>query len=293
MDFLSDRGSSKIKLDLKNISRFSDFLLESELSDNANFIAKMILRAASGPGTDEELLFEAISLIKDERSLVQVNQALKKEGTYQHLQDVIDNELGLMDGLWIQQITNHLKKKNLLASTKKMSIPVKPVTKDQVIAAIRKRVAESESFVSKPYKDSVGIWTIGIGLNIQSRNDVPQRLKEAGVDPKNIELITQKRQGVITRPQAEKLLSFTLSEAYDAASSIFKSFNSQPLEIKGVLTDMVFNMGARKLRQFKKFIDSIDRRIYQKAAEEMKNSLWYKQVGDRAKELTEIVRTTV
>lgn len=278
---------------MKNLSGFADFLLESELSDNANFIAKMIIQAASGPGTDEQLLFDTVSLIKDERSLVQVNQALKKEGTYEHLQDVIDSELGFMDGLWIQQITNHLKRNNLLASTKKMSIPVKVVTKDQVIDAIRKRVAQSESFVPKPYKDSVGIWTIGIGFNIQSRNDVLQRLKEAGVDPKNIALITQKRQGVITRPQAEKLLSFTLSEAYDAALSIFKSFNSQPLEIKGVLTDMVFNMGARKLKQFKKFIESIDKKIYQKAAEEMESSLWYKQVGDRAKELTEIVRTTV
>ena len=56
---------------------------------------------------------------------------------------------------------------------------------------------------------------------------------------------------------------------------------------------MVFNMGARKLKQFKKFIESIDKKIYQKAAEEMESSLWYKQVGDRAKELTEIVRTTV
>lgn len=278
---------------MKNLTGFADFLLESELSDNANFIAKNILLAASGPGTDEQLLYDSISLIKDERSLVQVNQALKKEGTYQHLQDVIDDELGVMDGLWIQQITSHLKKYNLLNSTKKMSIPVQIVTKDQVIAAIRNRVAKSEAFVAKPYKDSRGIWTIGIGFNIQSRNDVAQRLKEAGVDPKNIQLITQKRQGVITRPQAEKLLTFTLSEAYDSASSIFKSFNTQPLEIRGVLTDMVFNMGARKLRQFKKFIDSIDKKIYQKAADEMESSLWYKQVGDRAKELTQIVRTTV
>lgn len=278
---------------MKNLSGFAGFLFESELSDNANFIATMILQAASGPGTDEELLFDAISLIKDERSLVQVNQALKKEGTYEHLQDVIDDELGVMDGLWVQQITIYLKKHNLLNSTKKMSVPIKTVTKDQVIDAIRKRVAQSENFVSKPYKDTMEIWTIGIGFNIQSRNDVVQRLKEAGVDLRNIELITQKRQGSITRPQAETLLSFTLSEAYDDASSIFKSFNSQPLEIRGVLTDMVFNMGAKKMKQFKKFIDSIDKKIYQKAAEEMKSSLWYKQVGDRAKDLTEIVRTMV
>lgn len=278
---------------MKNLSRFADFLLESELSDNANIIAQSIIQASSGPGTDEESLYNAILYIKDERSLVQINQALKKEGTYQNLQDVIDQELGSMDALWINQINNHLKKYNLLASTKKMSIPIKPVTKEQVIASIRKRVGQSEGFRSKPYKDSKGIWTIGIGFNIQSRNDAAKKLGDAGVDKSNIELITKKRQGSITREQAENLLSFTLSEAYDAAADIFKSFKSQPLDIQGVLTDMTFNIGSNKLKQFKKFIDFIDKKSYKKASEEMEKSLWYKQVGNRAKELVDIVGTTV
>ena len=278
---------------MKNLSRFSDFLFENVLSDNANIVAQSIIQAASGPGTDEESLFNAILYIKDERSLVQVNQALQKEGTYKNLQDVIDQELGLMDRLWIAQINNHLKKYNLLASTKKMSIPVKPITKEQVIASIRKRVAQSEGFRSNPYKDSKGIWTIGIGFNIQSRNDVAKKLGEVGVDSKNIELIIKRRKGSITREQAEKLLALTLSEAYDAAFEIFKSFNSQPLEIRGVLTDMTFNIGSNKLKQFKKFIDFIDNKSYKKASEEMENSLWYRQVGNRAKDLVDVVRTTV
>jgi lysozyme len=278
---------------MKNILRFRNFLLESEISDTAKFIADLIIKASSGPGTDEQLLLDAISNITDERSLIVVNQALKKEGTYPHLQAVLDGELGLLDGMWSQQINKHLLKYNLTQSTKKYNLPVIAITKDQVLSAIKKRLIQSEGFVPKPYKDTKGIWTIGIGFNIQSRNDVAQRLKDAGVDDKNIELITKKRQGSITRDQAEKLLSVTASEAYDAAREIFKSFDKQPLEIRGVLTDMTFNLGKKKLMQFRKFIQMIDQKLYREASAEMEKSLWYKQVGNRAKDLVEIVRKTV
>ena len=276
---------------MRNLKQFHNFIFENEGSKDAEFITQIILKASSGPGTDEQLLTDGIYLIQDLNTLIKVNQLISKDGNYLHLQDLIDDELGAMDAIYKNAISSHLRKYNLLQHTKKLVAPQVIVTKDQVISSIIERVKKSESFVAKPYKDSKGIWTIGFGFNIQSRNDVAKKLKEVGVDQKNIDLIVTKRQGSISKPQAEKLLKITLSEAYDSAKSIFLDFQKHPLEIQGVLTDMVFNLGQNKIKQFNRFINYINSKKYNSAADEMKNSSWYRQVGDRAKDLEAIVRS--
>ncbi len=276
-----------------NIRKFRDFLNEAQSPSDAQFIADLLIKAASGPGTDEELLSNAVLAIKDENTLIKVNQILNKEGTYQHLQDLIDDEIGFLDGYYKVLITGHLNKQRIAQSTKKIAATATLATKDQVIKAIKDRVTASENFIPKPYKDPRGIWTIGIGFNLQNRNDVQQKLGEAGVDTKNINLIVTKRQGTITRPQADKLLILTLSEAYEQAKSIFSTFVKQPAAIQGVLTDMAFNVGPNNLKKFSKFISHINTNKYAMAADEMRNSLWYKQVGNRAKDLESIVRGSV
>jgi lysozyme len=56
---------------------------------------------------------------------------------------------------------------------------------------------------------------------------------------------------------------------------------------------MAFNVGPNNLKKFSKFISHINTNKYAMAADEMRNSLWYKQVGNRAKDLESIVRGSV
>lgn len=278
---------------LKNLKDFGGFVFEQQPASTVDFIRDLLLKAASGPGTDEELLLNAILSINDERTLIKINQSLNKEGTYKHLQDLLDDELGFMDGFYKSQILAYLRNKKMQNSTAKVVLPTVVVTKDQVVKMIRNRIIKSEGFVPAPYKDTKGIWTIGIGFNIQTRNDVDQKLKAAGIDERTRKSIITKRQGRITKQQAEKLLDMTISEAYEDAKRIVPSFTKQPLEIQGVLVDMTFNIGPTGLKKFSKFINYVDTNQYAKAADEMKKSLWYRQVGDRAKDLESIVRSIV
>lgn len=63
-----------------------------------------------------------------------------------------------------------------------------------------------------------------------------------------------------------------------------------PEEIKNILTNMAFNLGQNRLSGFKKMLAAVKAGDYDKAADEMKDSKWYTQVGNRSKRLVERMR---
>jgi len=52
-----------------------------------------------------------------------------------------------------------------------------------------------------------------------------------------------------------------------------------------VLVNMMFNMGRTRLSKFKNFKAALDANDWKKAAVEGRDSLWYKQVTNRAERL--------
>jgi lysozyme len=58
-----------------------------------------------------------------------------------------------------------------------------------------------------------------------------------------------------------------------------------------VLCDMAFNMGVSKLLQFKRTLGHIEHGEYPEAAAAMLDSLWARQVGQRAHRLARMMRT--
>jgi len=116
----------------------------------------------------------------------------------------------------------------------------------------------------KPYTDTVGKLTIGYGRNL---DDVGISRLEAGYlllnDIRNVQA------------QLGREPWFTgLNEARQVA-----------------YLDMAFNVGIGTLRLFKNMIAAIQSGDFGKASDEMLASLWARQVGRRATELAEIVRT--
>lgn len=60
---------------------------------------------------------------------------------------------------------------------------------------------------------------------------------------------------------------------------------------KGVLINMAFNMGIAGLMSFKNSLRMIREQRWPEAAANLKKSLWYRQVGSRAKELINRIAT--
>lgn len=76
-----------------------------------------------------------------------------------------------------------------------------------------------------------------------------------------------------------------MREAEEDVSAIFGDVDNP--EVKNVLTNMAFNLGRTNLNEFTRLKKAIKEKDYKLAAQSMRESKWYKQVGGRADRLIE------
>lgn len=117
----------------------------------------------------------------------------------------------------------------------------------------------------KPYTCPAGKLTIGYGHNLEDNG--------------------------ITEDIAVRLLDADLQAAEREVRQRFTHFYKLNEARQFVLVDMAFNMGIAKLMTFKKMFAALAKDEYPTAAKEMLNSKWARQVGNRAKVLSEIMKS--
>lgn len=93
------------------------------------------------------------------------------------------------------------------------------------------------------------------------------------------------------RIQAERRLEQHIEEFYAALVAALPWVKEASFVTRTVLLNMTFNMGLQNLLEFKNTLRFVREKDYARAASNMTQSLWYRQVGTRAKELVERMRT--
>ena len=73
-------------------------------------------------------------------------------------------------------------------------------------------------------------------------------------------------------------------------NSLYDDFDELPEEAQHIIANMMFNMGLSRMRQFKGMKKGVDAREWDSAADEMVDSVWYKQVTNRAERLVKRMR---
>ena len=149
-----------------------------------------------------------------------------------------------------------------------------------------------EGMKLKPYKCPANKWTIGVGRNLDdvglSRDE---QLKLFGTSGLNREEIIDR---LLVRGISEEEALFLLDNDIKKCTADVKKFpwfeSLDPVRQK-VIVDMRFNLGLAGLKGFRRMIGHLEVGAYVNAAEEMKNSKWYHQVGTRARRLVEMMRT--
>lgn len=126
-------------------------------------------------------------------------------------------------------------------------------------------VKERESLRLRMYRDTVGFLTIGWGHNLDA-NPITERAAQVIVED---DIDVAKRELVRHLPWVTRL---------------------DPVR-QFVLTDMSFNMGMPTLLNFKNTLGYIERGEFERAAQGMRHSLWYRQTGNRAKILVRMMET--
>ena len=116
----------------------------------------------------------------------------------------------------------------------------------------------------KPYRCTAGKLTIGVGRNLDDKG--------------------------ISRDEAMILLRNDIAEV-TAQLERFDWFRALGPVRRKVLIDMAFNLGMGGLMGFQKMIEALERGDYERAADEMIYSRWYRQVGERGRRLERMMRT--
>lgn len=126
-------------------------------------------------------------------------------------------------------------------------------------AALRAQLIQDESLRLKPYTDTKGQITIGVGHNLSARG--------------------------ITMAQALEWLDDDIGETVDDVEHAWPWVARLDNVRQHVLLNMAFNLGTVKLGAFHRFLDALQAGNYQTAAMEMMDSAWADQVGRRATRL--------
>lgn len=132
--------------------------------------------------------------------------------------------------------------------------------------ALIAQLIDHEGLRLKPYTDTVGKLTIGVGRN----------LDDVG----------------ISRDEALALLQNDI-DACLADLSAFPWFDGLDTVRQRAVVDFRFNLGPGGFRAFRKFLAAMARADYEAAAGELVSSKWYGQVGRRGPVVVGQVRTGV
>lgn len=122
------------------------------------------------------------------------------------------------------------------------------------------QLRRDEGLKLKPYRDSVGKITLGYGRNLDDDG--------------------------ISEMEADFLLQNDVKAATVELEANFPWVMNLDDARKGAVLNMIFNMGAHGLAEFRDFLQKLQSGDFRAASGAMLDSLWAKQVGPRATRLS-------
>lgn len=154
------------------------------------------------------------------------------------------------------------------------------------------QLIDHEGEVLQVYECPAGFKTIGVGRNLETKGLNDDEFKHLGLDkyPK-VNLILLLEQRGITKEESRYLLSNDIDYFISELDKRLGFFKSLPETAKIVLVDMAFNLGVNGLLKFKNTLSLIEKGQYIAASKEMLNSAWKFQVGKRAYDLSDQLKS--
>ena len=143
------------------------------------------------------------------------------------------------------------------------------------IEALREQLKIDEGVKYEIYKDHLGYPTFGIGHLITE--DDPEHGEPDGTE--------------ISEDRVNEVFESDVAKFVSEAKILFPDLDELPDVAQQVIVNMAFNMGRPRLSKFKNFIAGVNDRDWVRAAEEMMDSRWANQVGDRAIRLRNLILT--
>jgi len=135
---------------------------------------------------------------------------------------------------------------------------------------LQDEIANDEGVKYETYRCSLGHLTGGIGHLI---TEWDEEIYAGPIGTK------------IPHQQVDDWFSKDIEVTIKDCKILFSDFNNLPEEAQLVIANMCFQLGRPRLSKFKNFIAAVKDDDWQRAADEMQDSRWYKQTTARADRL--------
>ena len=134
------------------------------------------------------------------------------------------------------------------------------------IEQLRKELEVDEGVKYEIYNDHLGYPTFGIGHLV--RDSDPEAGAALGTP--------------VTEDRVIEAFNQDVETVLNDCTILYGDFNELPEEAQLIIANMMFNLGRPRLTKFKAMKAGVDDRDWKKAADEMVDSAWYRQVPNRA-----------
>lgn len=135
------------------------------------------------------------------------------------------------------------------------------------IQRLRQTITKHEGIELMPYRCTSDKLTIGVGRNIEDRG--------------------------ISHETAMQMLDEDIDICINELQQTVSYWNDLPSRVKEGLINLCFNMGISRLMAFKKTFGFLREGMYDKAADELLESRYANQVGQRAIDVANMIRDGV
>ena len=142
------------------------------------------------------------------------------------------------------------------------------------IEKLREEIKYDEGSVNEIYLDHLGLATFGIGHLVTEWDE--EYGWEVGTP--------------VSEDRCNEVFDSDIQVVLSDCEHLYPDVDELPEEVQRIIANMMFNMGRPRLSKFKGMKAGVDARDWQKAANEMVDSRWYRQVTNRAERLVERMR---
>ena len=196
----------------------------------------------------------------------------RKEGLQKEQQARDEEKAGIASTSYTEQYDKGVAKRTEAAKKEEEAGKKEgAVPKVQGMDDIKKMIMKHEGVRNQAYKDSKGLWTIGVG-HLIGNGSSPGEYAGKTLTDKEV-------QDLFEEDFAHHVKIAEKTPGWDLANETGK----------GAMIDLAFNMGAW-WKKFKNAAAALKAGDFNKGADELVHSAWYSQVGNRAKEVVSMIR---
>ena len=134
---------------------------------------------------------------------------------------------------------------------------------------LRKQLEIDEGEVHEIYLDHLGYATFGIGHLV--RDTDPENGWEVGT--------------AVSESRCIEAFESDIVGVLSDCETLYPDFGDLPEEAQQIIANMMFNLGRPRLSKFKGMKAGVDARDWERAADVMVDSSWFRQVTTRAERL--------